>query len=222
MTATAPTGLDTVTRLQKLEADFSAASSMPLADQPIDALLAGYEGLASSPTVPEPTRKMADARAATLKARAEAREQFLAFQKQQAEEASKMQAQAAERTEIETRIKEIDVRVYAAVGTLRASSLQVGNGPASSRTMLYRLTDPATGRTVVYLRTADPKYPEMLGQFIGVKGDITPDGQLNLKVINPTVTETVDPGLVNSRVAAEIVPPSLAAKAPTASAGGSE
>jgi uncharacterized protein YgiM (DUF1202 family) len=53
---TGPSGLDTVTRLQKLEADFAAASSMPLTEQPIEALLAGYQGLASSPTVPEPTR----------------------------------------------------------------------------------------------------------------------------------------------------------------------
>jgi hypothetical protein len=75
---------------------------------------------------------------------------------------------------------------------------------------------------LVYLRTADPRYPELLGQFIGVKGDITPDPQLNLKVINPTVAETVDPATVNGSVAAEIVPPSLAAKAPTASASGAE
>jgi uncharacterized protein YgiM (DUF1202 family) len=219
---TGPSGLDTVTRLQKLEADFSAASGMPLADQPIDALLAGYQSLASSQTVPEPTRKMADSRAATLKARAEARDQFLAFQKQQQEQEQKMQAEAAERTEIEDRIKKIDIRVYAAIGTLRPSSLQVGNGPAPTRTTIYRLTDPANGRTLVYLRTADPKYPELVGQFIGVKGEIDTEPQLNLKVINPTLTEAVDPGKVNGTVAAEIVPASLAAKIPTASVGGAE
>jgi uncharacterized protein YgiM (DUF1202 family) len=219
---TGPSGLETVTRLQKLEADFSAASGMPLTEQPIEVLLAGYQGLASSPTVPEPTRKMADARAATLKARAQARQQFVAYQKQQVDQASKLQAQVAEGTEIVQRIKKIDVRLYAAVGTLRPSTLQVGNGPVATRTTLYRLTDPATGRTMVYLRTADPKYPEMLGQFVGVKGDITPDGQLNLKVINPTLTEPVNPATVNGSVAAEIVPPSMAAKAPSASASGAE
>ena len=220
--STGPSGLDTVTRLQKLEADFSTASNLPLAEQPIDELLAGYRELASSPAVPEPTRKMADARAATLKVRAEAREQFLSFQKQQQEQEQKMQAQAAERIEIQDRIKKIDIHVYAAVGTLRASNLQVGNGPASGRTTVYRLTDPATGRTLVYLRTADPRYTEMLGQFVGVKGEIAPDAQLNLKVISPTLTEAVDPAKVNGSVAAEIVPPSLATKIPTASVSAPE
>ena len=219
---TGPSGLDTVTRLQKLEADFAAASNLPLADQPIDPLLAGYQALASSPTVPEPTRKMADARASTLKARAEAREQSLTFQKRQQEQDQKIQAQIAERSEIEDRIKKTDIRMYAAVGTLRPSSLQVGNGPASARTTIYRLTDPATGRTLVYLRTGDAKFNELVGQFVGVKGEIEPDAQLNLKVINPTLTEAVDPAKVNGSVAAEIVPPSLAGKIPTASAGGAE
>ena len=57
----------------------------------------------------------------------------LAFQKQQTEQASKLQAQVAEGTEIEQRIKKIDVRLYAAVGMLRPSTLQVGNGPAALR-----------------------------------------------------------------------------------------
>ena len=74
---------------------------------------------------------------------------------------------------------------------------------------------------MVYLRTTDPKYPEMLGQFIGVKGDITPDGQLNLKVITPTVTEAVDPATVNGSVSGKF-PAEHGAKALTASAGGAE
>ncbi len=156
--ATGPSGLDTVTRLQKLEADFSAASGMPLTDQPIDALLAGYQGLASSSTVPEPTRKMADARAATLKARAEAREQFLAFQKQQTEQASKLQAQVAEGTEIEQRPSRRSMFACMPPSECSVPALcRLAMARPHLRTILYRLTDPATGRTIVYFRTRRPR-----------------------------------------------------------------
>jgi hypothetical protein len=75
--------------------------------------------------------------------------------------------------------------------------------------MLYRLTDPQTGRTVCYIRSDDPKYGSLLGQFIGVKGAVTPDATLNLKVVAPTEWATVDPNQLYRGVAAEIVPPSL-------------
>ena len=50
--------------------------------------------------------------------------------------------------------------------------------------MMYRLTDPSTGRTVAYIRTNDSKYAGMLGQFIGVKGTINTDTALNMKFID--------------------------------------
>ena len=57
------------------------------------------------------------------------------------------------------------------------SSLQQGNAT------LYRLTDPATGRTIVYLRSNDPKYASLLNQFVGVRGDLTSDERLRMKII---------------------------------------
>ena len=216
---TGPSTSESLAKLQKLEEDFTAASKLPLSEQPLDTLLAGYEELASSQSLPEPTRKVADARASTIKARVQAKDQFLTYQKRQEEQQQKMQAQAAERQELEAHIRQVDVTIYSAVGTLRQSSLQVGNGPAASRTMLYRLTDPATGRTVAYVRTADPRCDQLIGQFIGVKGAIGSDPQLNLKVIAPTVIETVDPAKVNGNVAAEILPPSMEAKASASATG---
>ena len=215
--ATRPAVSESFSRLQKLESEFTAASSQPLPDQPIEALLAGYENLAAAPGVPEPTRKMAGARASTLKVRAQVREEYLAMQKQQQEDQQKRQAQIAEQEELEERIKKLDVHVYAAVGTLRPSSLQVGNGQGKST--LYRLTDPGTGRTVVYLRSNDPKFADLIGQFVGVKGQVGTEPQLNLRVVAPTGTEVVDPSKVNGSVAAEIIPPSLLTRTPTASTG---
>jgi len=78
---------------------------------------------------------------------------------------------------------------------------------------LYRLTDPANGRTVVYLRSNDERMPRMIGQFIGVKGEVVTDQQLSLRVITPTDMQTVDPNKLFTSVAATIVPPSLLSKA---------
>ena len=95
------------------------------------------------------------------------------------------------------------MKIYTAVGTLRTSSLQQGGQ------IMYRLTDPATGRTVCYLRSDDPKYGQLLGQFIGVTGQIANEPGLNLKVITATEFAKADPNELYRGIAAQIVPPSL-------------
>jgi len=128
----------------------------------------------------------------------------VALRQEQLLAADQQKARVAEREEIQQRIKEKQVTFYAVVGTLRASSIQRGPGT------LFRVTDPATGRTVAYARVSESKYGTLLGQFVGVKGVITTDADLNLKIIEqPTAIEGVDPGRVNDTVSAQIVPPSM-------------
>ena len=198
--------LDFVAELQRLEVEFAEVSKKPLTEQPVADLMAEYEKLASTPGVPEITRKIADVRASTLKVRADARAQLDDAERKQKQFQDRLQAQRAEKQEIEERIKQLDIQIYAAVGTLRTSSLQVG------KTTLYRLTDPASGRTVVYVWGTDPKIGEMLGQFVGMKGPMQADSRLNLKVITPTATDAIDPTKVNDSIAAEVIPPSLLGK----------
>ena len=197
-----------LTQLQKLEGEFTEASKQPLLEQPVPELLEQYQKLAETPGLPEVAKRVADVRITTLKVRGEAREQFKVVEKQQKEFEEKMKVGGAEKQEIIDRIKD-DIQLYTAVGTLRTSSLQV------SKTPLYRLTDPETGRTVVYVWGTDPKIPELIGQFVGVKGPTQTDPRLNLKVVSPTATEPVDAAKVNGAVAAQITPPSLANKFPT-------
>src|SRR5205085_99165 len=187
----------------KIEIEFADASKKTIEQQPIDDLLGRYQKLIASPQLPESMRRIGEFRVAALKARAEAKDQFVAVQKMQAESAKKQQALKAEQDELQQQIKKNEVKMYAAVGTLRTSSLQ--NGPQA----LYRLTDPQTGRTVVYIRTADQKYAALLNQFIGVKGDIATETSLSMKVVSPTDAEAVDPANVFKSVAAQVVPPSL-------------
>jgi hypothetical protein len=201
-------------QFDQLEADFAAASGKPIEQQPVTELLTGYQKLIANTALPESMRRVADHRAQTLKARAEAREQFLAVLRQQEEAKKKLEAFKSEQEEIAQNIKKNDVAIFTAVGTLRTSSLQVG--PQA----MYRLTDPANGRSVCYIRADDAaKYGAMLGQFVGVKGELSTDPSLNLKVVNAVEAAQVDPNQVFRGVGATIVPPSLlpqAAPPPTA------
>jgi uncharacterized protein YgiM (DUF1202 family) len=197
-------------KFEELEAKFKDASGKPLVDQPLEDLTTGYTALGSEQGLTKPMRRVVDARLAALKVRTEARESYVILKKNQQEMEQKTVALTAEREELQERIKQNDVKVFTAVGTLRTSSLQLGGGT------LYRLTDPETGRTVVYIRTTDTTIPTFINQFIGVKGELSGDPALNLKVINaPTGAEAVDPTKVNGSVAAQIIPPSLLPKIPT-------
>ena len=61
----------------------------------------------------------------------------------------------------------------------------------------------------------------LLGQFVGVKGAISTDDSLNIKMIdNPTLVEAVDEAKVNGSVAAQILPPSLFPRSSEASTSG--
>jgi len=138
-----------------------------------------------------------------LKTRAEAKQAVASFRKVQEDMKAKQMALRAEQGELEQRVKANEVTFYTAVGTLRTSSLQQG------QVTLYRLTDPANGRTVVYLRSDDPKLGQYIGAFIGVKGEVATDSQLNLRVVTMNSFESVSPAKVGQSIAAQIVPPSL-------------
>ena len=98
--------------------------------------------------------------------------------------------------------------MYADVGTLKTSRLQNGTGG-----LLYRLTDPSTSRTIVYLRSDDSaKYGAMIGKFIGVKGEVTSESALQMKVVVPTDAKEIDPNTLYRTAAAQIVPPSMLPK----------
>jgi hypothetical protein len=217
--ATAPatqpseTEADAENQFDSLEKTYLEADKQPIDQQPLTDLQTGYAKLASSTVLPESLRRMCDYREATIKQRINDQQQFLAVKKSQDEMKQKELALQGEREELEARIKQTAIQCYTAVGTLRVSSLQEGHGT------LYRLTDPNTGRTVVYVRSDDAKLGALEGQFIGINGAVQDDASLNMKTIAPTSFAAVDQSKVNLTVSSQIVPPSLMPSAPTASAG---
>lgn len=190
-------------QFRKLEADYAAASKQPVVDQPLEQLIEGYTALTTEGALTGNMKRIAQARLLALGMRADAREKLQAFRKGKAEMEERKRELEIEKLEIDERIAQTQVTLYSAVGVLRVSSLQ--QGP----TTLYRLTDPGTGRTVVYLRSNDPKLPALLNQFVGVRGDVTTEPRLKMRTITPTATEPVDPSKVNNTVIATITPPSM-------------
>lgn len=194
---------EAATKLKSLEQEFAAASQLPLADQPLADLTAGYTQVSNADGTSELTRRIVESRLQTLKIRTESREQMQSIETARTDTTGKLRAQQAEQDEIRAVIKQSQVGSYTAVGTLRPSSLQV------SRTPIYRLTDPQTGRTLAYVWATNPRIATSEGQFLGVRGEVKTDPRFNFKVITPTSVEAIDPNGLYTAYAAEIAPPSL-------------
>jgi hypothetical protein len=190
-------------QFEKAEAEFAAANSKPLEQQPIADLIKAYEPLVSSDKLTNTLHRIAETRLSTLKLREKAAGELAQAKAAQEQLQKKQVALKAEGKELEERLSTLGVAAYTAVGELQMSSLQTG-----SKT-LYRLTDPANGRTVCYLRTDDSKYVTYLGKFIGVKGELQTESQLSRKVVTPTDVSAVDPAKVNHGVSATVTPPSM-------------
>lgn len=191
---------------QQLEETYAQITQKPLDEQPVEELLAGYEKLAVADALPESLRRICDFKVSVLKNRVELKGQFVGARRVQEDMRQKQLALKAEQEELQQRVKDADIQFYTAVGTLRTSSLQVG------QQTLYRLTDPANGRTVIYVRSEDNQLGQMIGQFVGIRGEVVDDAQLHLRVVVPASYENVNPSKVGQSVAAQIVPPSLLPK----------
>jgi len=190
----------------KYESAFAEISKQPLDSQPLDEMIGDYQSISQSDQLSDDLKNVVKIRIATLEARKDNKVKLVEMQRLEKVAADRQLALQAEQQELAERLKQSQIQVYVAVGELQPSSLQVGSGT------LYRLVDPSTGRTEIYLRTSDPKITGLMGQFIGVNGPTTTDPQLSLRVVDPTEAQTVDESKVNGSVMASIVPPSLLAR----------
>jgi uncharacterized protein YgiM (DUF1202 family) len=202
--AAAPKAVAQVEDFAKVEADFKSAIDLPIADQPIEKLTERYQTLAKNGKLTSAAQRIVDTRLKFLAYAGAAREEMLAFQKKKEESKAKLTALEAERQEIDARRAQTQVELYTAVGALRVSSIQQGVGGT-----LYRLTDPSTGRTLVYVRSQDPKFAQSLNQFVGIRGQVRTDAALKAKIITPETVEQVEQAKVNSTIIATITPPSM-------------
>ncbi|MFT3789122.1 MAG: hypothetical protein QM770_23590 [Tepidisphaeraceae bacterium] len=194
-------------KMQALEKQYEAAGQQEITAQPIEELIASYQAVLEEQNLAPVWREIGTNRLATLQTRKEIRDDFVATRKAKEESDAKARELKAEEQELQQQFAESAVTRYKALGKLSNSSLQFGPGT------LYRLTDPGTGRIVVYVRTADTSAGDMLGKFVGVKGKVVKDEARRITYIEPENFTVVDTTQVNVKVFGDFSPPSLAANA---------
>jgi uncharacterized protein YgiM (DUF1202 family) len=190
----------------KYESAFTEMSKQPFDSQPLDEMVSDYQSIAQSDQLSDELKSVVKIRIATLQGRQDNKVKLVEMQRLEKVAADRQLALQAEQQELAERLKASQIQVFVAVGQLQPSSLQIGGGT------LYRLVDPSTGRTEIYVRTSDPKITALMSEFVGLNGPTSTDPQLSLRVIEPTEAQPVDESKVNASVMASIIPPSLLAR----------
>lgn len=168
------------------EAAFARAKELPLEQQPVQELLARYEALMADSTLPVSDRRIVVARVYELRRNVELAGVLQSVQKTQSTmgRASAEQMLAPYLEKLASQKK-----VYTAVGRLMASALY--DGRVLPR--LYRLVDPGTGLTLVYVRPEAASPSQYLGRIVGVRGPSQYDQALNLQVVTANQIEPLAP-----------------------------
>ncbi len=198
---------------ERLELDAKSADAKPLAERPYPELIDTCKKLIQNQYLPVQSKIHADVLLQVLVIKNRNREQWLATQKDMALANEKLAKTEQDRTTAQTKV-DAGITTFTALGLLQASSVQPGENQT-----LYRITDPATGRSLCYVRTSDPKFATFIDKFVGVKGELATDAQLSLKTVTATDIQLVEQAKVNHGVTAQIVPPSLVGNGSTATTG---
>ncbi|MGA2499483.1 MAG: SH3 domain-containing protein [Tepidisphaeraceae bacterium] len=188
---------------EKLEVDAKAADAVPLGERPYAELIDACKKLMQNQYLPSQNKIHADVLLQCLVIKNRNREQWLATQKDMAEAADKLAKTQQDRVAAQAKV-DAGITTFTALGMLQASAVQPGDNQT-----LYRITDPATGRSLCYVRANDPKFATFIDKFVGVKGELVTDAQLSLKTVNATDIQAVEQAKVNHGVTAQIVPPSM-------------
>lgn len=184
----------------ELEKQFAATKDQPVEQRPISEMLSGYQSLVDGGTLNASSLRMAKFRVEYLKVLDEQQKAIKDAKESQSNFSARQVELETQRKQIEEKLRETGIAVYTAVGKLQTSTISKDGQP------LFRLADPADGRSLVYIQTADPKFRGMIDQFVGVRGEITKDAHLSVDIIEPVQMEVVDPAKVMKGVSARIYP----------------
>jgi hypothetical protein len=177
-----------------LEAQYKAAMSLPVDQQPLDELLKGYKDLLATPGLPPSQGRTAAFRIKLLERNSElaaALHEIVAARAQA--NAPTTQPVAVNPGTPGNPAKMPD---YDAVGQLMAST--VYDGVRLPR--LFRIVDPPSGRTIAYLHPNIDIDPTLfLGRVVGIVGEIKDDPELKLPIIEPKRIDALEPAAASAR-----------------------
>ncbi len=168
-------------RMQAAEAAYKEVFDLPLEEQPIDSLRASYEVVAADATLPHSDRQIATARINQLNRNV----QLIESLRQLARTREQLGQRSVDEVMGELRERQTQAEAqrppYDAVGRLLASAVYDG----ASLPRLYRLVDPASGRTIAYVDPgAAPQAAGHLGAVVGIRGRARFDPALKLRLFD--------------------------------------
>ncbi|MBC22436.1 MAG: hypothetical protein CMJ32_00770 [Phycisphaerae bacterium] len=159
--------------LESLESSWVDVDQM--SDDDLAEYLQQYLVLAENESVDEAIAQMAQRRARQLQLKNSIRQRLAQLDRLR-------QANSQQLEQIESAQVALDARSeYNAVGRLNASA--VYNGERLPQ--LYRVRDPGSGQTILYLEPDNPQITAMLGQVVGIVGTTRFDERLQLNIIEP-------------------------------------
>ncbi len=165
---TPPSAPAKVPSLAELEQRLAEVKDLPVEEKPLAELIAGYEALQQSGQLTQAQANKVRRRLAVLRYEHNIAEALRAI-------AEAKKAQPAPPAPVE------EPETYNAVGRLLASS--VFDGTTLPR--MFRLSDPATGSAVAYVRPDGPvPTTPYLGKLVGVVGETRYDPDLKIRVID--------------------------------------
>lgn len=158
--------------------------NLPVERQPLDQMQQAYEAFVIQAAEQGTELPLVDQRILEVRLAAIARNRQLAAALAQIQQRQQALPQIAPVKETVT-----DNEPFAAVGVLRASSVFSGDGMPQ----MFRVIDPATRRTIAYVRAAQGVDPTAaLGQLVGVKGKREFDPSLNTHLITAQQVTILD------------------------------
>lgn len=159
-------------KLRKLAGRLKQISKLPLAEQPLSEVERSFEQLITQAKLSDRDRNIARAYLSIIHTRQALLASMHAIDNYQQQLAQNMQRRKASRADAPTH--------YSLKGRLTTSILYTGE----ELPLLYRLVDPQTGVTEVYVRPQpDHSLTPLLGEYIGVVGSRHYDKSLELKII---------------------------------------
>ena len=209
---TRPTQSPLTSVFTTLDAYYEEQTQQPLEQQPLADLETQYtELLARIDEAGDSSslglKPVVEARLKTIAIRRSALDDLQAIRSMRAEVADRQASLEAERDELSERVEKGTITMYDAVGQMLPSTLQVRGGT------LFRLCDPVTRRTLIYVRATDEATARaltgQLDRFVGVRGSIVQDRGLDLRYIEVAESAIVAQADVFGSVAAKLIPPSM-------------
>ncbi len=203
---------EVMARFEAIDARYKEVAELPLHEQPLAELEADYaELIALAGEAGDPASlnlvPLLEARLRTVTIRREALADLEEIRRMRAGVDDRRTALEAERAELAERVEMGRVTVYEAVGELQTSSLQTRGGDT-----LFRLVDPISKRTVIYVRASGDEAVALAGRitkFVGVRGTVSTDDVMKLKYVQVKASDLVNPDDVFGSVASKLIPPSM-------------